>query len=315
MPRFVTISPTHIGGHKRKTWDRFRTGNYIAIGWLSDIDLSGWSDEAIVAEVEERREDGWESARRHLPRFVNNLSIDDIVAVTNAGASILGIGKITSGYTFDKSPHDKGDEEDRYSHLHSVRWLSTKEWYRKDLIKEDEVGWEPRGTLGKILDEVPVYIWRALGAEAVASVEITEAPREDAGNFETRSGQGFQSSPERRKAIERFAIRCAKDHYEKLDFSVTEVGKPYDLKCERALETVLVEVKGTETNGDFILLTRNEVELSRGHLMELFVVSEIQTNLKTDGDWVCSGGQIRVINPWSAEADRLEPYAFIYRLA
>ncbi len=36
MPKFTTISPTHIPGKKEYAWERFREGHYVAIGWLDD---------------------------------------------------------------------------------------------------------------------------------------------------------------------------------------------------------------------------------------------------------------------------------------
>ena len=39
MPKFTTISPTSVPGHKPHAWERFRDGRYVAIGWLLGVRL------------------------------------------------------------------------------------------------------------------------------------------------------------------------------------------------------------------------------------------------------------------------------------
>lgn len=48
MPKFTTISPTHIEGKKRYAWERCQEGGYVAIGWLQRTDLSGKTVDQII---------------------------------------------------------------------------------------------------------------------------------------------------------------------------------------------------------------------------------------------------------------------------
>ena len=74
MPKFTTISPTHIPGMKEYAWERFRDGKYVAIGWLEENDLTGKSIEEIVALIREQQYTNEASAISSFERF---LSLDD----------------------------------------------------------------------------------------------------------------------------------------------------------------------------------------------------------------------------------------------
>ncbi len=53
MPYFTTMSPTCEKGGKPAAWELFHTGDYIAIGWCYDTDLTGKSMEEIRPLVRE----------------------------------------------------------------------------------------------------------------------------------------------------------------------------------------------------------------------------------------------------------------------
>src|SRR5262249_30176245 len=76
-------------------------------------------------------------------------------------------------------------------------------------------------------------------------------------------GQGFSSSPEVRKAIEQHAMKCAEAAFCAEAFAVKVFGKPYDRRCTRGDEVLYVEVKGTSTAGEDVLLAPNEVKFAR----------------------------------------------------
>ncbi len=52
--------------------------------------------------------------------------------------------------------------------------------------------------------------------------------------------------------------------FTKCGYTVKRRGKPFDLLCIRDSETLFVEVKGTQSNGEAVFLTRNEVQWARG---------------------------------------------------
>lgn len=131
-------------------------------------------------------------------------------------------------------------------------------------------------------------------------------------------GQGFTSSPEHRKAVENHAMKRARAYlikkgYNPLDTSLT---KPYDYEARKGAAVYWVEVKGTTTSGDAIILTPNEVAWARKHRrrMVLFIVRQIR--VKGRGKRLRSqGGTDHVIWPWSVKTRNLEPLSYSYRLA
>jgi len=129
-------------------------------------------------------------------------------------------------------------------------------------------------------------------------------------------GQGFQSDVEVRLLIESHAMSICKKYYSDRGYQVEDVSinRPYDFILRKNGLSLLVEVKGTQTAGDTIVLTKNEVDLSRtqGDNMVLFIVHSIVMNERT----VKKGsGIVSIIEPWSVSNDRLTPISFTYRLS
>ena len=131
------------------------------------------------------------------------------------------------------------------------------------------------------------------------------------------SGQGFRLSVSERLAIEKRAVKVARDYLVSLGFNVKDVGatKPYDLHATRHDKQLFVEVKGTTSTGNEVILTQGEVELherEHPHTM-LIVVSSIQ--LDREGDQpTASSGKLSMVHPWSIEAARLTPIAYRYEV-
>jgi len=129
--------------------------------------------------------------------------------------------------------------------------------------------------------------------------------------------KGLGLSAAERKVIEMHAVTLAKEHFRMMGYSkIEDVGnyESFDLKVQKEAETLYVEVKGTTTNGDSIVLTRNEVDL---HLRvfpnnALCLVTEIQIH---EGDgFQASGGVIKILSPWKIAEENLSVIAFNYRM-
>jgi Holliday junction resolvase-like predicted endonuclease len=163
MPKFTTISPTHIEGKKQYAWDRFRQGGYVAIGWLQHVNLTGKSIDEIIEIIRSEQHD---NETRPIEAFRRFLSLDpgDYVAVNNTNHGLFGVGIIESGYKFQALKHDSGaeDHEQFYSHYRMVKWLNTTYSPRTALVSEGETAWQPYGTVGKVHSELPPYIARIL---------------------------------------------------------------------------------------------------------------------------------------------------------
>jgi hypothetical protein len=126
-------------------------------------------------------------------------------------------------------------------------------------------------------------------------------------------GQGFARSPEERRALEHHAMAAARRHFLELGFKVEDVSarRSYDLLCQRGSKELHVEVKGTTTDGDAIVLTNNEVKhaCSSNNSRALFILHSIHLKAKK-----ASRGKQRVFLPWKLQQKLLTPISFTYRL-
>lgn len=176
---------------------------------------------------------------------------------------------------------------------------------------------------GKLKDmSDPVNAWIEKAIEYVTSykgkkIESREDEiQEDIKNSEYSSGgQGFQSDVEVRLKVEAHAMAICKKHYSSLGYEVEDVSAShsYDFIIKKDDQIQFIEVKGTQSSGDKIILTKNEVELCRNDdsKMILFLVHSILMNKKN----VRSGsGVFSIIDPWEICNERLTPISFTYRL-
>ena len=131
-----------------------------------------------------------------------------------------------------------------------------------------------------------------------------------------RGGQGFVRESGIRSAIERHAMGRAIEYFRELGYEVQDVhmNRPYDLLCTRGTEELMVEVKGTRSDGSRVLLTHGEVSHSRAHKAEstLFVCSNIELELDDDARLKAKGGRNRVFRPWLLQRRQLSPIACFY---
>ncbi len=130
-----------------------------------------------------------------------------------------------------------------------------------------------------------------------------------------RGGQGFGLSTPEKIAVELWAVRLATEHLKSLGYSeVRDVGKThsYDLEVVTPEGIIAVEVKGTTSHGETVVLTANEVRVQREcfPLNALIVVSEIAL---TRGDPpTTAGGVLRYVSPWTIYEKDLSPTGFTY---
>ena len=134
-------------------------------------------------------------------------------------------------------------------------------------------------------------------------------------NASLRSGQGFRITQALRKKIEDYSVGKAKSYFKSKKYSVKNVGsiRSYDLECHRNSRKLAVEVKGTTTVGQSVLLTKNEVENANRQKTALFVLYSIKVH-KRQRRYHLSGGVMRVFNPWRVDRRRLTPLSYSYEL-
>ena len=125
--------------------------------------------------------------------------------------------------------------------------------------------------------------------------------------------------PETRKKIEVWAEDRAIGYFTELGWDdVERVGsekRGYDLEFRNKAGQILhVEVKGTQTRGEKVVLTGGEVKHNRqaecGADHALFVVSDIRVS--REGDIECSNGEATCIQTWSIDEDDLIPTEYDY---
>lgn len=97
-----------------------------------------------------------------------------------------------------------------------------------------------------------------------------EAPETAAGamwDSPNGRGQGLQMDSRVRKAIEDAAQDRLMRHYEDQGWTVTDTRQnhPYDAVAVRGAELIYLEAKGTQSRGDSVIVTRNEVDHARRH--------------------------------------------------
>lgn len=102
--------------------------------------------------------------------------------------------------------------------------------------------------------------------------------------------QGYEQDPEMRSAVE--LCRIYRDSSLRITrLSSEKVWKPFDLLCKKEGESIHVEVKGSRSKLDTVILTINEVSDAENAAWQsdLFVVDQIVVE-RIGQDLVASGG-------------------------
>ncbi|WP_407951816.1 protein NO VEIN domain-containing protein [Plantactinospora veratri] len=133
--------------------------------------------------------------------------------------------------------------------------------------------------------------------------------------------QGRRQDAVANRAVELHAENLAERYFEERGWTVERVGRlrlGFDLLCRHPAQGVLhVEVKGTQTRGEEVILTPNEVHhnLDLEHCdadHALYVVADIQ--LLGPGDIECTGGREYCFWPWHINGSTLTPTQYLYKL-
>jgi Zn-finger nucleic acid-binding protein len=132
-----------------------------------------------------------------------------------------------------------------------------------------------------------------------------------------RKGRGFAPglTAAQKRAIEVRAMEATKKALEADGWKVedTSQGNPFDLRARRSGIEMHVEVKGTCTTGEKVILTRGEVKHHHNTtaVSALAVVSGIElTGTKEAPE--AKKGTLRIISPWVIDPANLDPLAFEY---
>jgi Domain of unknown function (DUF3883) len=130
-------------------------------------------------------------------------------------------------------------------------------------------------------------------------------------------GQGWRMDAQQRQVIEDAAMRAAKAYYRQCGYTVEDVHleESYDLRCTRGTDELHVEVKGTTSAVEYVLLTAGEVRQARAcdHAV-LFVVGNLRLRLEGDEPVVTGGDPPTIIDPWLPAEPDLTALRYQYRV-
>lgn len=141
-------------------------------------------------------------------------------------------------------------------------------------------------------------------------------PEESAAISQEQSA-GFQSNPAIRKKIEEFAMLTARAVLKKKgygNFSNTAQLKPYDYTCTRGGNSFFVEVKGTQTLGRTVILTRGEVDHVRNSSDPSILVLVHSVIVSGKKHVHVSGGTIEVRESWTLRPEDLNPIQYLWKV-
>lgn len=147
-------------------------------------------------------------------------------------------------------------------------------------------------------------------ADAVTAAEKSASRR--------RSGQGMRLSHADRAAIEAHSVALACDYLRQKGYTVRDVGaiESYDLDATRSGEHLYVEVKGTTSYGEEIILTKNEVELINTKHPDTMLIVVSNIHLDSNGTLSqASGGTLQATRPWLIEQGHLTPISYRYKIS
>lgn len=192
---------------------------------------------------------------------------------------------IAAEYGIDAVPSDEQIEDDL---RRALRWLGA-------LYRAETAGIPVPG-------EVPPEV-----------LDAEQAIERAAGRPGKRAG--FRLSVADKKAIEEYAVAVATAHLEGLGYAVKDVGakESYDLDATRNGERVKVEVKGTTSLGQEVVLTRNEVLLHQKECPNtaLAVVHSILLDRSVSPP-SASGGTLVHTQPWAPLDEDLVAMSYRY---
>jgi hypothetical protein len=140
-----------------------------------------------------------------------------------------------------------------------------------------------------------------------------EVNTEEAAAIAQEKGQGFQSDPKIRRLVEEHAMKKAEKELKERGFGNfvnTSATKPYDLTCTKRGKKFFVEVKGTQTTGKSIILTKNEVKHVKANADSciLVVVHSVMVTNKNSA----TGGMAEITEKWDLEGGRLAATQYLW---
>lgn len=215
------------------------------------------------------------------------------------------------GNTLHWEGQTKGRKDDLIM-THEAENLELLLFYRRSKGQFDNYGFTYEGPF-KYISHEPGNPDEDIPSKFVLRSACPEVLLEDALEQERERGQGYVSCGPVRVAVAMHAMDAAMQYFQRQGYHVEDVSKPesYDLRCTRDGEVLHVEVKGTQTEGEQVFLTANEVDFARRHgeSMALFILRSVEVSDGPKAD----GGELRIYFPWNIDDGELRPIQFRYQ--
>lgn len=156
------------------------------------------------------------------------------------------------------------------------------------------------------------YVMNYDGANLLSDPSA-EVNSEEAATAAQEQAAGFQSDPKIRRLVEEHAMKAAEKELKDRgfgDFVNTSATKPYDLTCTKKGKQFFVEVKGTQTTGKSIILTKNEVKHVKANADSciLVVVHSVMVTNKNSA----TGGVAEITEKWNLEDGKLAATQYLW---
>jgi hypothetical protein len=251
-------------------------------------------------------------------RYQKALSPEVAESLMNWGREKLHITEIKNPrLKFSRNLEAKGNLAEAYDRTS----LCGFEYRRDEIPADDQIYSDVEfllGLLSKIylLQETDATI---PGSESPEHQDAVAAISEAAGRDLTGPRrQGRSRLPQaHKKVIEEHAVEVAIKLLEKKGFSnIKDVGKnhSYDIAAKLNGIDFYIEVKGTISLGEKVVLTKNEVLLHRQEHPNNALIVVSQIDLDRNEPPSAKGGKVLFVSPWEIKDSDLEALGFDYRI-
>tara|TARA_B100000941_G_C28501972_1_gene554921 strand:+ start:545 stop:1765 length:1221 start_codon:yes stop_codon:yes gene_type:complete len=143
--------------------------------------------------------------------------------------------------------------------------------------------------------------------------EIEDQSSEFSGDGSLGNSIGFKINQKQKISIEKFAMKKAKEKLIENDFTNikdTSSKSTFDYICDSPDGIKhFVEVKGTTSNGEKVILTSNQVKKYNEEYPHTILIIVHGIKLKNDSAY---GGQIKMEKTWKIKTDALEVISYKY---
>jgi hypothetical protein len=232
-----------------------------------------------------------------------------LVALADITGDPVVTGDEANPYWIDPSAASAAEERVTVRYLRTPRlpmWLTDD---NRAVLGDLSVA-RGQGTLFYVSPEQWKAVIEAVGGwqDSSPDAEFLDSQVRNSGT--SPRGQGRLADPAARIAIDRYAMARAIEHFSSRWPVVQDVSRfaCYDLLCRNGAEELRVEVKGTTTHGEAVLITHNELENAKKHFpnVALFVMSEIEID-RSETEPRATGGTERVLHPWDISTCQVTP--------